>query len=356
MLSVKTLRDKKEFFWVDFFRVVFAIGIVTFHSDPLKEINSAASYFLSHVLTRLGVPFFLMTSGFFLCDKLNQPDRVRQYAVRLLQLYLIYSAIYFPEALARYIGDCEHFASHMLRYFQYFFLIGSSYHLWYFLGLIYATLLLYFLCKKIKMKDWQMVLMAACLYAVGVVGNAYIQPLMEGLSSQNHRLLWVYYKLFNTTRNGFFFCFPYLLAGYLIAKHKGKVCRRKYAYAALASFALLCVEAYVAHTRFGSKGQDMLFMLFPTAVFVFLAICFMERKESDETRQRAIHYRKLSVLIYGFHPLLQSVWLLIFNDGLHLPLERATLYIVVVTSSVVWAEGLIRLSRVEKFKWLKRLY
>lgn len=356
MLSAKTLYEKKEFFWVDFFRLVFALGIVTLHMTPLKNINFAANYFVSNVLLRLGVPFFLLTSGFFLYGKMDRGDKVWQYVKRLLQLYLIYSAIYFPGTLLRYLSDREHLVSHLLRYLRYFFLIASCNHLWYFLGLAFASTLLYFLCAKIKLKDWQIGLIAACLYAVGVIGNAYLQPLIPQLSPQNHRLLWVYYKLFDTTRNGLFFSFPYLFAGYFIAKRKKAIRRRKYHYGAMAFFVLMTLEAYVVHTRFESPCQDMLFTLFPTSVFTFLSICFMEMPETDEARQRAIHFRKLSVLIYGFHPLMRSFWESFFDIWLHSQPERPLQYILVVLLTLALAECVMRLSELEKFRWLKKLY
>lgn len=68
---IEKLSDKSEFFAVYFFRLIFAISIVALHIPPLEDVNNILNYFIGQVLTRLGVPFFFLVSGFFLEKKLR---------------------------------------------------------------------------------------------------------------------------------------------------------------------------------------------------------------------------------------------------------------------------------------------
>ena len=94
---IEKLSDKTEFFAVDFFRVVFALGVVTIHFGLLGDIDRNLDYFVVNVLARLGVPFFFLVSGFFLQKKLDDAEKVKAYVRRLVQLYLLYTLLYLPQ-------------------------------------------------------------------------------------------------------------------------------------------------------------------------------------------------------------------------------------------------------------------
>lgn len=90
-IATKRLDEKTEFIAVDFFRLLFAIGIVALHLAPMQDINETLNYFVVHVLTRLGVPFF------FLQKKIQDVQKVKAYLARIFQLYVIYTVLYLPQ-------------------------------------------------------------------------------------------------------------------------------------------------------------------------------------------------------------------------------------------------------------------
>lgn len=359
------LSDKTEFFCVDYFRLIFAVGIVALHMSPLKDVNNVINYFVVHVLTRLGVPFFFLSSGFFLQKKLGDFNKVKAYLIKLLKLYLIYTLLYLPEIIHRYIEGGGAFLSNALKFAKKFIFVGSYTQLWYFIGLITATLLLYLFVNKLKLKDKHIAAIVLALYIIGTVLNAYAQPFVKSITvpfgklgaiDKQYLLLSLYFKVFDTTRNGFFFGLPYLFFGYLIAKNKDKIYRKNYLLLSLVSFVAMTGEAFAVHKTFRGEGQDMLFTLLPTSVLLFLSILFVDCKNNSRNAHTAEHTRKVSVLFFGLHLFFKfyvnNITQKVFCTELHSTIE----FLAVIILNYIAAEAIIRLSDIKNFKWLKILY
>lgn len=361
----KKLSDKTEFFAVDFFRVVFALGVVAIHLGPLEDVNYTLHYFLTNVPARLGVPFFFLVSGFFLQKKLDDAGKIKAYVLRLLQLYFVYTLLYLPQMIHRYVNNDQPFVHDILVFTKRFFFTGSYLQLWYFVALVVATLLLYLLVKKLGLSDGQMTAVVLALYAAGTIGNAYIMPLIESVNvpfgelaglNERYILLWAYYKVFDTTRNGLFFGLPFLFFGYLIAGNKEKIHRKNYFLLSVLSFAAMTGEAWVVHKIFGGDGSDMLIMMLPTAVLVFLFVLFIDCDNNERSARRAKHFRYLSVLYFGLHPLMHLCVDGLLKTGFGIEPHSLVRFVLVVLLNSVVAEIVIRLSDRKYFRWLKKLY
>lgn len=61
-MEIKT----KEYAGIDVFRVVAAILVAAIHISPLVSYNELADMVLTKIAARTAVPFFFMTTGFFL--------------------------------------------------------------------------------------------------------------------------------------------------------------------------------------------------------------------------------------------------------------------------------------------------
>ena len=48
---------------LDGFRLAAAVLVVTIHTSPLASVSPPGDFWLTRVLARLAVPFFLMVSG-----------------------------------------------------------------------------------------------------------------------------------------------------------------------------------------------------------------------------------------------------------------------------------------------------
>lgn len=59
----------KDYAGIDFFRIIAALLIITIHTSPLLTYSETGDFILTRILARIAVPFFLMTSGFFLISR-----------------------------------------------------------------------------------------------------------------------------------------------------------------------------------------------------------------------------------------------------------------------------------------------
>ena len=59
---------------LDRFRLVAALLVVAIHTSPLLSLGETADFLLTRVAARVAVPFFLMTSGFFLLPGEAKPS------------------------------------------------------------------------------------------------------------------------------------------------------------------------------------------------------------------------------------------------------------------------------------------
>lgn len=59
----------KSYIGIDLFRVIAAILIIAIHTSPFGSYNTWADFVLTRVIARVAVPFFFMTSGFFLISR-----------------------------------------------------------------------------------------------------------------------------------------------------------------------------------------------------------------------------------------------------------------------------------------------
>ena len=103
---------------IDFFRAAAAVMVVAIHTSPLKTWTETGDFLLVEVLFRVAVPFFFMTTGYFLArDEWRGTGRLLK---RTALLYLAATALYLP--LALYRGGLSPLD---------LLLEGVFYHLWY---------------------------------------------------------------------------------------------------------------------------------------------------------------------------------------------------------------------------------
>ena len=86
---------------LDKFRLVGALLAVANHTSPLTCISAEADFFLTHILARVAVPFFLMVTGHFVLPRILEPGvrarrRLLRYLVRTGILYLACILLYLP--------------------------------------------------------------------------------------------------------------------------------------------------------------------------------------------------------------------------------------------------------------------
>lgn len=309
--------------------------------------------------------FFFLVSGFFLQRKIYDFNKIRKYVVRLFQLYIIYTILYIPQIIYIYIEAGGSLIHNLLGFVKNFFFVGTYGQLWYFVGLIVATVLLYLFKNTLKLRDRYLIVVVLILYVVGTIGNAYIQPLKDYINmpvgalaqlDKKYLLLWLYFQVFKTTRNGIFFGFPYVFFGYLIAKNKEKVYRKNYLPFAIVSFLFMNVEAAIVRNIVGETDNDMLFTLLPTSIFVFLFIAFIDCKNTEKNIRIGKYFRCLSVLYFGFHMFISFYLIHFMRRVFGIELHSLLKFILVIVLNYLIAKMIISMSYKDHFRWLKRLY
>ena len=74
------IKHSDSYTGIDYFRVIAAFLVITIHTSPLADINGQADFMLTRILARIAVPFFFMTSGFFLITRYHyNADRLKRF-------------------------------------------------------------------------------------------------------------------------------------------------------------------------------------------------------------------------------------------------------------------------------------
>ena len=60
---------KEAYTGIDYFRIIAAFLIIAIHTSPFTTYSYTADFILTRIIARVAVPFFFMTSGFFLISE-----------------------------------------------------------------------------------------------------------------------------------------------------------------------------------------------------------------------------------------------------------------------------------------------
>ena len=96
--SIRELQ-KKELIGIDCFRLAAAFLVVAIHTSPLIDISETGDFILTRIAGRVAVPFFFMTSAFFLYLKSDEG----KLSCRRLTLFLKKTAILYFASILLYI-------------------------------------------------------------------------------------------------------------------------------------------------------------------------------------------------------------------------------------------------------------
>lgn len=195
---------------LDRFRLAAALLVAAIHTSPLTCVSEEADFFLTRILARVAVPFFLMVTGQFVLPRILEPGarsgrRLLRYLVRTGGLYLTCTLLYLP--LGIYAGHYKELTvSKVTRMLVW---DGPFYHLWYFPACMLGMLLLYLMSRRLSLRSLTWVCIV--LYVLGLSGDSYYGlaryvPPLRGLCDLGFHI-WSY------TRNGLFLTPLFLLMG-----------------------------------------------------------------------------------------------------------------------------------------------
>ena len=312
---------------IDKFKILAAILIIAIHTYPFTSINENFEFIFTHILCRIGVPFFLMVTGYFVITKaIKDKDELIKYTIKILKIYAICIVLYFPVNI--YAGKLKEFSTigGMLKEIL---INGTFYHLWYFPALILGLWITYFIITKTKNK--QGLFICIILYLIGLFGDSYY-----GLSEKVVYIKYIYNVIFNIfeyTRNGLFFVPIFLYLGYMMKNDTWKISKSQNIIFILISLILMIFEGLILHHFKLQRHDSMYIMLIPTMIGIFNLVV----KNNNQNNKIL---RNISTTIYIMHPIFIIVVrgiskvlhlrnIMINNSVIH--------YILVVVSTVIFS-------------------
>lgn len=262
---------------------------------------------------------------------------------------MLYTIIHLPILIEEYQENGYTLGQSIISFLQAFFIHGSYYHLWYFLALIVAVAILYLMINYLKLSDKTVLLVTGILYCIGVLGNAYRNvwkrvPVVD-------TIFVAYESVFKSTVNGVFFGLFLVAIGYCVRKYSDRIKYRRYWLYAILLFGVMNIEEYFARSITYHVGQSMLFVTPFVVVAIFLAACFIRLPK--QLVPVGSFLRNMSVIIYGFHIFIHMR----YGGELSGYVMYGFLYFCMIAKRVTFlAVGIVGLSKIRLFSWLKYLY
>ncbi len=168
---------KRKYNSIDLIKLIMALCVVAIHTGPLENCTNTLAKGIYEAFVRMAVPFFFLSAGFLLGNKMEYPfigennvTTLKNYLTKIIKMYLIWTAIYFPMAVYHFISEGMNPIKAAFLYIRGFILIGEQYNswpLWYLLSTIYALLLLIFLLKK-KVSFKRIIIIGVIIFLISV--------------------------------------------------------------------------------------------------------------------------------------------------------------------------------------------
>lgn len=325
----------KSYIGIDLFRVIAAILIIAIHTSPFGSYSAWADFVLTRVIARVAVPFFFMTSGFFLISRYQySTKKLGMFAKKTAWIYGAAIVLYIPINIYNGYFQVENLLPNIIKDIVF---DGTMYHLWYLPASLIGGGIAWYLVRKLEYNKAFTV--AAVLYFVGLFGDSYY-----GIIESNTVLNGFYTLLFQVsdyTRNGIFFAPIFFVLGGWIADSKIHFSQIMAWILFGLMMLLMLVEGLILHQFHLQRHDSMYFFLVPCMYFLFQALLYFRGK-------RHVWMRDISLLIYMIHPLiivlvrlvakiLHIQTLLIENSAIH--------FLVVVLMSIMLSVAVVALWR-----------
>lgn len=262
---------------LDRFRLAAAVMVVCIHTGPLSSVGDGWDFWLTRVLARTAVPFFLMVTGYFLAR--SGWKNTGRFLKKTALTYLAAVALYLP--LNLYGGGYG-----PLEWGKKLLIDGTLYHLWYFPAVILGVFIAWGLSRLNRSAALST---AALLYLIGLGGDSYY-GLVSSLSGPA-AFYEAVFTIFEYARNGLFLAPLFLLLG-----AAGVTLGRAVSLTGtLLSLAVMTGEGFLLR-ELDWPRHDSMYLTLPVCM-LFLFSLLLGRNRGEDRRAR-----RLSLLIYLLHP------------------------------------------------------
>lgn len=321
------MTKNKTYTGINNVRFIAALLIIAIHTSPLVSYSETGDFILTRIIARLAVPFFFMTSGFFLITRYNyNAEKLGAFVKKTAILYGSSILIYLPVNIYSGYFKMDHLLPNILKDIVF---DGTFYHLWYLPASIMGAVIAWYLVKKIEYP--KALVAASVLYLIGLLGDSYYGMIEQIFVLKNFYAL--ISQVSDFTRNGIFFAPIFFIVGGLIADGRYKIALRKNIWGFGISFGLLFGEAFVLHNFKLQRHDSMYLFLLPCMYFLFQAILCIKGKH-------IVWLKASSLMIYIIHPMMIVV-IRLFAKLVHLEnllVENSLVhYLMVCVTSIVFS-------------------
>lgn len=334
---------------IDIFRLICAIMVVAIHTHPFTEINSELGFFFDKAISRIAVPFFFCTMGYYyvgslLAGKNNFVSTIK----RLLSIYVIWSVPYVLYNLVNYIRNGLSIATFVKETLIGFFITGSWEHFWFFPASVISVIIVTLFNKIKGLKILAFVSLP--LFVIGVLGVHYY-GLLKDIPYIGTFFSSIY---FTPIRRIFFMGLPFFVSGYFVNtivnnQYFEKTSTKKYLALNIVLGIICLIEVYISHILNLETGATLNFALYPLMITIMLTLL---KDPFYKYQSISVIMRNIANFMYYSHPLFIITITLplekLFN--IHIPSTLLFILIVGMTSSLC-----VLLMKIDN-RFLKRFY
>ncbi len=281
----------KSYTGIDSFRMIAALLIIAIHTSPLGTYSEWGDFILTRVIARIAVPFFFMTSGFFLISRYSfKADKLSTFVKKTAQIYAVAIALYIPVNLYNGYFNVENLLPTIIKDIVF---DGTLYHLWYLPASMIGGALAWYLVRRMGFR--RAFAVAAAFYLIGLFGDSYYGLIEKIPVISEFYTLW--FQVSDYTRNGIFFAPVFFLLGGWIADSRTCL-RQATAWTMFLCMMLLMLAEGLILRYFQLQRHDSMYLsLVPCMYFLFHALLYFRGK-------RHVWLRDVSLLVYMIHPMM----------------------------------------------------
>lgn len=274
---------KESYSGIDLTKFFFACMIPFLHIyfGKIPAITVIQQY-----ISRLGVPFFFVSSGFFLSQSIKKRGNRNafiRHEKRIAKMLLIWLAIYSPILL---------YGASSIRSLVKDILFLTPAYLWYLTAVLVASVPFCFFHNR-----KQLLCLSVCLYLFGTLISESYSWLTGGFPA--------YTSIFITPRNGLFFALPMMCVGEL-AHMLPPSSSKKQTMALLFATVALYLEITLVGRNASARADRSMYLLLPIFTFYLLRVTTFFRGQFNTQ-----FFRGASVAIYvmqfGFITVLEMI-------------------------------------------------
>lgn len=280
---------KRDYAGIDYFRFAAALLVIAIHTSPLASLSVTGDFILTRTIARIAVPFFFMTSGFFLISRYAADDsRLWRFVKKTALIYAAAILIYIPVNIYNGYFGTDNLLPNIIKDIVF---DGTLYHLWYLPASVIGAVIAWYSVRKY---DYKAALIAtSALYFIGLFGDSYYGISEKiGAAYSFYRLV---FQVSDYTRNGIFFAPVFFVLGGYISDNPKRPALRRSAAGFAVSLALMLGEALTLHHFSLQRHDSMYVFLLPSAYFLFEILLHFKGK-------RRTGIRTLSLIVYIIHP------------------------------------------------------